>query len=719
MSKIEIPYSGDFSDSDGSGFSSAATHGQCGYEAPSPLDIIPPVMQPIPGRSPGDRIVRIQRPKIPGVRRVSRGVYEITRESVPGSWAGRFWAWANRSLLGAPIRSEHEVQERLTRFRALGIFASDNISSSAYATEEIMRVLFLAGGAALLLTGPITLALIALLSIVTISYRQTIRAYPSGGGSYIVAKDNLGVIPGLVAGTALLIDYVLTVAVSISAGMAALTSAFPGLYPERVLLCLAAITILTLGNLRGIRESGAWFSAPVYLYMVGMLGTFAYGLLRVLMGGLPPLPPPAQIAATEGQFLGAFLLLRAFSSGAVALTGVEAVSNGIQAFRPPESRNASITLTWMAVFFGSIFLGMSFFAGRFAIIPDPGEVETVASQVTRAILGTGGFYYLVQFSTAVILFLAANTSFAGFPRLVSIMAQDGFFPTRFTFRGDRLAFNNGIIMLAMVAGALVVAFSGSVTSLIPLYTIGVFVAFTLSQGGMVVRWWRRRESGWRWSMLVNIVGCAATALVALVVGITKFALGAWMVLLLCPMFVLLLLGIRRHYQEVADQVVVDLNNREEHPERIGRRLSHYIVIPVAELNLPTIQAIAYARSLAGFSTSGPGAAEKAGTVIQAVHVTDDLTAGQRLLERWERLECGVSLSLINSPYRALVGPLFHYLDAVEKQHKGESPMITVLLPELAPANWWENLLHTQTGLRLKRHLFSRPKTAVISVPYHL
>jgi len=672
-----------------------------------------------PGVHAGDRAVRIVRPRLEGVQVEAPGFVRVERSPEPHGALARGWHSAKRFLIGTPIRSAQEGHERLNKVAGLAVFATDNVSSSAYATEEIMRVLVLAGVGALWLTMPLTIGIVVLLAIVAISYQQTIRAYPGGGGSYKVASENLGAVAGLIAGAALLIDYVLTVAVSTSAGVAAITSAFPALYAERVLICVGAIALITLGNLRGIRETGSLFAGPLYVYIIGLLGVIAYGVFRWATGTLPPYEPPAhaveEVAQTT-QALTLFLILRAFSSGSVALTGVEAVSNGVPAFKPPEPRNASITLAWMAGIFATIFLGMSFLAGQLHIVPDPAEVETVVSQLTKTLVGKGWYYYVVQFSTTLLLILAANTSFNGFPRLASIMAKDKFLPSHFAFRGERLAFTNGIVVLAVIAALLVWGFQGSVTGLIPLYTVGVFIAFTLSQAGMVRHWWHLRERGWRVSMAVNATGATATAVVALVVGITKFALGAWVVLVLIPIIVVMLLGVRRHYRGAHDQLVLTERDLHTRPDLDPAQLQHTIVIPVADLNLATMRAIAYAESLTGV-VDHPDEMSRAHII--AVHVTDDVGEGEELKERWQRTNPGVDLVILESPYRALVGPLLTYINALEKQRAEGTSIVTVLLPEYIPAHWWEHILHTQTALRLKASLLFRPRTAVASVPYHL
>jgi amino acid transporter len=680
------------------------------------------------GRS-GDRAVRIVRPRLPGLRPTAPGYVLVEEEPEARGHLGRSWRRVKRTLIGRPISSALESHERLTKLKGLAVFAADNISSSAYATEEIMRVLVLAGAGALALTLPISLGIVALLAVVATSYQQTIKAYPNGGGSYVVSKENLGTIPGLIAGAALLIDYVLTVAVSTSAGIAAVVAAFPALAPERALLCVLAIALLALGNLRGIRESGTLFAAPLYVYLVSIGGLIGYGLVRWATGTLPAYVPPAAGGEFHGagQTLGLFLVLRAFSSGAVALTGVEAVSNGIPAFQRPESRNARVTLVWMASLFAVVFLGLSFLAAQLRVVPDPAEVETVLSQVARTLVGTGPYYYIVQFATTVLLILAANTAFADFPRLASLMARDKFLPGQFAFRGERLAFNNGIAALAVVAAALVAVFGGSVTNLIPLYTVGVFLAFTLSQTGMVRHHLTLREPAWRRGAAINAAGAVATGVVAVVVGVTKFALGAWMVLLLIPVLVFVLYSIRRHYLAVRDQLLVTDADLRDRPDLDPQQLQHVVVIPVADLNRAAVRAVAYARSLTGQAAApAPGTPPGDGLPgptalahLVAVHVTDDVAAGERLKERWDRSGLGVDLVVLASPYRALAGPLLAYLNALERQQPELTSVVTVLLPEYIPAHWWEHVLHTQTALSLKGALLFRPRTAVLSVPYHL
>ena len=648
------------------------------------------------GRRPGERYVRIIRPNASKLRRLEPGHLLATeRTLVARSWHSRIWNRIRRLLIGHPLTTAELPHERLTKAKALAIFASDALSSSAYATEEILLILVVAGAAALHLTIPISLAIAALLTVVAISYRQTIRAYPQGGGSYIVTKDNLGTIPSLLAGSALLIDYVLTVAVSISAGVAALTSAVPQLHGERVLLALLFILVITVVNLRGVRESGTIFAAPTYLFIVGVLLVIGVGGFR-LLAGVPPAEDVSASLAEVGEPLTLFLVLRAFASGCAALTGTEAISDGVLAFKPPEWQNARRTLTWMAGILGVLFLGISFLAFGFHVAPREGE--TVISQVARAALGTSPLYYYVQMATMLILVLAANTSFSDFPRLSYFLARDHFMPRQFQYRGDRLAFSTGILVLALLAAGLVVVFHAETHALIPLYAIGVFVSFTLSQSSMVRRWWVSREPSWRRSMLVNAIGAAVTGVVAVVIAVTKFQLGAWMVLIIIPAFVLILLGINHHYRAVADELTLD---RADEPLPVPQQ--PLVVVPIEGLHRGTLHALSYARSIS--------------PDVVAVMVTDDMEAAAQLKRRWERWGGNVPLVILESPYRTLVGPLLAYIDAAQSQREGTP--ITVVLPEYVPRHWWGFLLHNQPALRIKVALFFRPNTVVVDVPYHL
>jgi amino acid transporter len=651
------------------------------------------------GRRPGDTYIRRVRPYDELFQRGDEGELIATERTVldrPG-WT-RTLRKVRTVLIGRPISTEREEHERLTKLKALAIFSSDNISSSAYATEEMMRILIVAGVGAISLTMPLTVMICAVLAIVATSYWQTIRAYPNGASSYLVSSDNLGSTAGLVAGAALLIDYTLTVAVSVSAAVAAITSVIPELFDERLLIAVAIVTLLMLGNLRGVRESGTIFMAPTYLYIVLILGMVGIGLARLATGTLPDYTPPAEWLTGEGgpQALTIFLILRAFSSGAAALTGVEAISDGVPAFKPPEWRNARITLVWAAAIFATLFLGISFMAATIGIVPDPSEEQTVLSQIARVLVGDGFFFILIQVATVLVLALAANTAFADFPRLSSFMARDDFMPRQFAFRGERLAFTTGIVALSSLAALLLVGFGASVTALIPLYTLGVFLAFTLSQSSMVVRWWRRRERGWARGLAINGLGAVTTGVIALIVIESKFLAGAWMVVLAIPLLVLLMLGIRSHYRSVDEA----LQREQGHP-RAGTK--PIVIVPIARLDEPAHQALAFATSVS------PDAI--------AVHVTNDADGAEGLRAKWPEWSGGAELVVIESPYRALIGPLLAYLDVLQR-HDPSRPVL-VVLSEFVPRHWWENLLHNQTALRLKLRLFTRPNTIVADVPYHI
>jgi amino acid transporter len=655
------------------------------------------------GQRPGDSYVRIVRPFEDEFER-EEGRLVATERTV---LERRGWTGALRALrtvlIGRPISSVHEMHERLTKVKALAVFSSDNISSSAYATEEMMRILVLAGIGAFSLVMPLTLVIVVILAIVATSYRQTIKAYPQGASSYIVASDNLGVLPGLVAAAALLIDYVLTVAVSVSAGVAAITSIMPSLFDERVLISVAIVAILMLGNLRGIRESGSIFMAPTYLYLLAMIGLIGWGLARqFVFNDLGTFDVPlswqehwqAQAQATGGLTL--VLILRAFSSGAVALTGTEAISDGVPAFKPPEWKNARTTLTAAAIIFGSLFIGISWLAGSIGVVPDPSEEQTILSLLGRHVMGDGMFLIVLQLATALILALAANTSFADFPRLSSFLARDGFMPRSFGFRGERLAFTTGIIALSGLAALLLWVFDASVTALIPLYTVGVFVAFTLSQSGMVRRWWDRREPGWQMGLLINGLGALTTGVIALIVASSKFLSGAWVVLLMAPLLIGLMLAIRSHYRSMSRQLDAADPADDVEPDPI-------VIVPLARLDRPARRALAFARNISPNAT--------------AVHITNDPHTAEQLRTDWPTLGSKMELVVVESPYRALVGPLLRYMDALQSLHPTRP--IVVVLAEVVPRHWWENLLHNQTSLRLKLRLFGRKNTIVADVPFHL
>lgn len=646
------------------------------------------------GRLPGDTRVKIVRS---GEFRRRRGYVMATEEALEArTTRGRAIDRVRGVLFGHRLRSEEEAEERVSKVTGLAIFASDNISSSAYATEETMRTLALAGTVGLALTMPITIAILVVLAIVVTSYLQVIKTYPNGGGGYIVARENLGTLAGLIAAAALLIDYFLTVSVSVAGGLLAITTALPELDAIKVELGVAFIVLITIGNLRGIREAGVVFAGPTYFYAASVLGILVIGFFRVITGDVPvPVAPSKVLEGSEA--LGAFLILRAFASGSVGLTGTEAVADGITAFKKPEARNGGIVLMAMAIMFATLFFGISFLATHLGVQVDATETKSVLGLLAQSIVGDGVYFYVLQGATAVILILAANTSFSGFPRLASILAAHRFLPRQFAQRGDRLAFSFGIIALAIVAILLLVGFKASVSGLIPLYTIGVFIAFTLSQAGLVRRWWRTRERGWRIRILVNGLGTVVTAVVTVVVAVTKFALGAWMVLAILPVIVLLMWQVNKHYRRVEADLAIPRTTRATLGVRRAR-----IIVPVSRVDRSVLTALSVATGLVGD--------------VSAVHISFDEAGASAFKERWARIGTNVPLEVIVSPYRAITRPLLNYLDAIDDGDPARP--IVVVLAEFVPHHWWDRLLHNQTAFRLKLDLFSRPNTAVIDVPHH-
>ncbi|HEY8631729.1 MAG TPA: APC family permease, partial [Candidatus Limnocylindrales bacterium] len=589
--------------------------------------------------------------------------------------------------------TEEELEERLPKVKALATFSSDNLSSVAYASELIMFTLLAAGSAAFWLVMPISFLIVTIFVIIVISYRQTIRAYPSGGGSYIVAKENLGTGPALLAAAALLTDYVLTVSVSVAAGVLAITSAFPELEWLRVPLGVVAILFVMLINLRGLRESGTLFAAPTYLFLAITLGLIGVGMLRTLLGDTPHVTGVVA-AAVPAETLGVLLLMRAFADGCSAITGVEAVSNGVPAFKPPEWKNARTTLTVMGALVAIMFLGLSYLAG--VVGATPSDHESVVSQIGRAVFGLGPLYYVLQLATTGLLILAANTSFADFPRLSSILARDGFMPSRFAFRGERLAFSAGIVVLALVAIVVLVAFGGLVTALIPLYAIGVFTSVTLSQVGMVRHWLREREPGWRRSAMINGVGAVATAIVTLIFAIAKFALGAWLIIVIIPILVGAMLFIHRQYERrrlevhVRPEAIIGLSLRRQH-----------VIIPVPEVTRDVVQAVKFGRSMS--------------EDVTAVHVTDDVDRGEEIRGRFERQIPGIPFVIVESPYRQLVRPLIRFLE--DTAGRNEDDILVVLLPEYVARHWWEKYLYNENARRIREALLGRKNILIADVPY--
>ncbi len=598
-----------------------------------------------------------------------------------------------RWLVGLPLKTKEAAHERLSKRLALAVFSSDALSSVAYATEEILLVLTLAGAAMVGYSIPLSLSIIGLLIILTMSYRQIIFEYPEGGGAYIVGKSNLGEWPGLVAAAALMIDYVLTVAVSVAAGMAALTSAVPALLPHREALCVAAILLVTVVNLRGVRESGQFFAVPTYIFIATIAAMLGVGVAQILFGHAARVEPLPSMAPTEPLTL--FLLLRAFSSGCTALTGVEVISNGVSAFKKPEPKNAAFTMIGMAVILGTMFIGISAMAYYFGIVPK--EEETVVSQIARATFGTGAMYFLVQASTMTILILAANSSFNGFPRLASILARDSYMPHQMSMMGDRLVFSNGVIILGVFSCLLIVLFNGDTHALIPLYAVGVFLSFTISQAGMVKRWLVKKGPHWEKKLLVNGVGAVTTAIATLIIASTKFAHGAWIVIVLIPMLIMFFRAIRSHYKAVSEQVALSRGHRPPMPRR------NIVVLPIGGVNRAVIRAVDYARSRSGD--------------IRAVLVDVDPEETARVEIQWAQWGCGVPLTVLPSPYRSVLSSLLDYIEQVLQ--KDQECWITVVIPEILPARWWQNILHNQRAFMLKGALLFKDRVILTDVPYHL
>ena len=623
--------------------------------------------------------------------------------STPTTGLGHALATIRRVFLGRPLASEEEIGERLSKKKALAIFSSDAISSSAYATEEILRVLILGGVAALTLGLEVSIAITVLLVAVAISYRQVCVAYPTGGGSYSVSKRNFGRNASLIAASALLIDYVMTVAVSTTSAVEQITSALPELIDARVLIGVIGVALITIGNLRGLREAGNIFAIPTYLFLGSALLMIAIGTFRIVIGGEDAEFSPQVINAASKvpEQVGILLLLRAFAAGAVALTGTEAIATGVPAFQSPEARNAASTLGAMAVLLGILFIGITFLAVNFGITHlDLPEKQTVISQVARRVYGDGSIpFFLFQSFTALLLFLAANTSFNAFPRLLAILAGDSHMPRQFGLRGDRLAFSYGIIVLAVVASALIVLFNGETHLLIPLYAVGVFIDFTISQAGMIRHWRRERPQGWQRRLAINAFGCTLTAIVAVVVAVAK-APASLLVLALIPLLVALMLFIRRQYEGQAEELHVREDTVFAGPHREQR-----VVVPINGINRAVVQAVTFARTIA--------------TDVRAVYVTVDPDEAEAMLRRWERQLPGVPLVIVESPYRAIVEPFVAYLDVLADAWPPdrEAPVTIVVLPEYVAKHWWDRLLYNQTAKRLKAAIVGREHTVIADVPY--
>lgn len=620
-------------------------------------------------------------------------------------------------LIGRPLSTADASHQTIGKRIGLAVFASDALSSTAYATQEILVILAAVGTMAFGVVFPISIAIVILLAIVTISYEQTIHAYPDGGGAYIVARDNLGEFPALIAGAALLTDYILTVSVSIASGVAQITSAFPALYDYRVLLSVGFIFFVMMMNLRGVKESGTAFAIPTYFFVALMFITVGTGLVRFFVTGtLGTVVDPPEMEMLEGiSKLTPFLILHAFASGTTALTGVEAISNGITAFKEPRSKNAGVTLIWMSIILGSLFLGISYLTKEIGAIPS--ESETVISQLARTVFAGRGILYLMLIgATTTILIMAANTAFADFPRLGALVAKDGFLPRQLTYRGSRLVYSRGIVALAVIASIILIIFNASVTRLIPLYAIGVFLSFTLSQGGMSLRWFKigklkpdeeKVERGstlhfvkdWRMKMLINGFGALCTAVVMIVFAVTKFRNGAWVVLILIPALVAIFWFIHRHYNNLAKKL--SLENFGVIPPHTIR---HRVIMPVSGVHQGTLAALRYARMLSDDVT--------------AVHVTIEPADAEKVRQKWEMWGDGTRMVMLDSPYRLFIEPLLGYIADIAKQRQpGET--ITVVVPEFVSSNRLTGALHTNTADLLRSQLKRQHGIVIINVPYHV
>lgn len=625
----------------------------------------------------------------------------------PRSW--RTW------LIGRPLRTADAPHQAIGKTVGLAVFASDALSSTAYATDEILFVLAAAGATAFVYALPISLAIVALLTIVTLSYEQTIHAYPSGGGAYIVARDNLGEFPAQIAGASLLTDYILTVAVSVASGVAQITSAYPSLFSYRVPLAIGLVLFMMLVNLRGVRESGAVFAVPTYFFLGMLFLTVGSGLTQYLMGGLGAVENPPHLGKEPlMQSVTLFLLLHAFSNGTTALTGVEAISNGVPAFKEPRSRNAGITLIWMSAVLGTLFFGITFLAGKIGAIPS--EAETVISQLARTTYEGRGLLYLATIAaTTLILVMAANTAFADFPRLSALLAADGFLPRPLTYRGSRLVYSRGIVALALIASLLIWLFQANVNALIPLYAIGVFLSFTLSQAGMAHRWWKaghlstgqeaqergsilRHDPRWVLKMAINGFGALCTAVVMLVFAMTKFADGAWIVILLVPILVAMFTAIHYHYRDLAAHLSLEQYGG---PPRISRQR---VILAVSGVHRGTLAALRYARTISDD--------------ITAVHICTDSVEAETLNRKWGSWGDGIRLVVLDSPYRLFLEPLLGYIEEIAAQRQ-PNEIITIIVPQFVPRHWWHNLLHNQTAVLLRLMLLFKPGIVIIDVPYQI
>jgi amino acid transporter len=656
---------------------------------------------PLHGRKLGDRRVVVDRPHAAYFRYAGDGTMVAkAAASAPTSVVGKRIARVRALVFGKPLTNAQEIGERLSKKLALPIFSSDAISSSAYATDEILRVLILAGIAWMTWSIAVAAAIALMLTIVAFSYRQVCRGYPSGGGAYVVARENLGPNFGLIAAAALMVDYVMTVAVSSASALANLATAFEGIAPYKVELGALIIVLVTAANLRGIRESGNIFAIPTYMFVGMALLAIAVGLVNTATGAAHHLASPPFAEQPGVQAFTMLLLLKAFAGGSVALTGVEAIANGVPSFKPPEAKNAANTLIIMAVLLGVIFIGLTFVGLQYGVQATTAQGPTVLGQVGSAVFGGGFLFLLLQVSAALILFLACNTSFNAFPRLAAILAQDDCMPRQFAFRGDRLAFSWGIVVLAAVAIGMLYAFNASVDALIPLYSVGVFICFTLSQAGMVIHWRKERSPGWAWRSIVNGVGAVLTGVVFVVVALEKFDAGAKLVLVFIPILIAMMMFIRHQYASSARQLEMRPGSAVPQPHRHNR-----VVIPIPGVNRAVVQALNVARSIT--------------TDIRAVYVSDDADKTDAVRERWANSVPDVPLVVVESPYRALIAPFVAYLDVLDRTWPSdtEEPITFVLIPEYVARSWWERILYNQASKQLRATLLGRAHTVVINIPY--
>jgi amino acid transporter len=629
----------------------------------------------------------------------------VAGQSRQGSW--RSW------LIGRPLSTADAPHQTIGKMVGLAVFGADALSSIAYAPQETLVILAAAGPQAFSYAFPISLIITILLTIVTISYQQTIHAYPSGGGAYTVVKENLGISAALTAGAALLLDYILLAAVATASGVAQIVSAFPFLFPYRVFLSVVCLGLIAIANLRGVKESGNTFAAPTYFFLGMTVLTVLVGFFRYFTGALGNVVDPPLVENLHTEPLTLFLLLRAFSNGTTALTGVECISNGVKAFKEPRAHNAAVTMIWMSTILGVLFVGVVYLLGVIEAVPS--ESETVISQLARTTFGNRGLLYLGTITaTTIILVLATNTAFADFPRLSAIIAEDGYMPRQMTYRGSRLVFSRGIITLTAIASFLIIIFNASVTALIPLWAVGVFLSFTLSQAGMARHWWNNRrppekqltakvrlqpyDRGWRWKLVINGLGAITTAIVTLIFAITKFRDGAWIIVLLLPMIVMSFFAIHRHYITLAQDLSLEHYGEPPPAKR------HRVVIPVSTIHRGTLEALDYALSLSDDVT--------------AIYISVDSEQKGALERKWDWWGKGVRLLVIESPYRTFLEPFLEYIDQLSALLQ-PNERLTIVVPQFTPKHWWHNLLHTQTAFWLRFALLSKKGIVVTEVPYQV